>query len=82
MVTFMQEYEDYEDEGEYQEDNVGEYEEEEEEEEEDRLPTQEEMEYLELRAKLKESIRKKMKKDSGSGLANFREKKNKMPYDK
>ncbi|CAH1431172.1 unnamed protein product [Lactuca virosa] len=77
----LDEYEDYEDEGEYQEDNVGEYEEEEEEEEEDRLPTQEEMEYLELRAKLKESIRKKMKKDSGSGLANFREKKNKMPYD-
>ncbi|KAI3778749.1 hypothetical protein L2E82_08132 [Cichorium intybus] len=74
----LDEYEDYEDE--YEEDGVGEYEEEEEE-EEHRLPTQEESEYLELRQKLKESIRKKMKKDSGSSLANSREKKNKMPYD-
>ncbi|KAL4575628.1 hypothetical protein LXL04_022478 [Taraxacum kok-saghyz] len=75
----LDEYEDYEDEGEYQEDDVGEYEEEEE--EEDRLPTQEESQYLELRQKLKETIRKKMKKDSGSGLANSQSKKKKMPYD-
>ncbi|KAI3816440.1 hypothetical protein L1987_16138 [Smallanthus sonchifolius] len=76
----LDEYEDYEDDvGEYEEEG-GEYEEEEEE-EEDWLPTQEEIEYLELRKKLKESIRKKMKKDPNSGLANSREKKNKMPYD-
>ncbi|KVH88764.1 Chromatin SPT2 [Cynara cardunculus var. scolymus] len=74
----LDEYEEYEDEGEDQEEEVGEYEEED---EEDRLPTQEELEYLELRQKLKDSIRKKMKKDSGSGLANLREKKKKMPYD-
>ncbi|KAI3696168.1 hypothetical protein L1987_79178 [Smallanthus sonchifolius] len=75
----LDEYEDYEDDvGEYEEEG-GEYEEEEE--EEDRLPTQEEIEYLELRKKLKESFRKKMKKDPSSGLANSREKNNKMPYD-
>ncbi|KAJ0680919.1 hypothetical protein HanPI659440_Chr16g0629851 [Helianthus annuus] len=63
----LDEYEDYEDEGgEYEEEGEG-YEEEEE--EEDRLPTQEELEYLELRQKLKESIRKKMKKDPSSDLA-------------
>ncbi|KAJ0719153.1 hypothetical protein HanLR1_Chr08g0278571 [Helianthus annuus] len=76
----LDEYEDYEDEGgEYEEEGEG-YEEEEE--EEDRLPTQEELEYLELRQKLKDSIRKKMKKDPSSDLAGSREKKNKMPYDK
>ncbi|KAI7738676.1 hypothetical protein M8C21_006853 [Ambrosia artemisiifolia] len=75
----LDEYDDYEDDvGEYEEEG-GEYEEEEEEEE--RLPTQEELEYLELRQKLKESIRKKMKKDPSSGSGNSREKKNKMPYD-
>ncbi|KAK9063818.1 hypothetical protein SSX86_017690 [Deinandra increscens subsp. villosa] len=74
----LDEYEDYEDEG-------GEYEEEgeqyEEEEEGERLPTQEELDYLELRQKLKERIRKKMKKDPSSDLSSSREKKNKMPYD-
>lgn len=74
----LDEYEDYEDEGEYQDGEVGEYEEED---EEDRLPTQEELEYLELRQKLKESYRKKIKKDSGSSHGNSREKKSKMPYD-
>lgn len=81
MITITQEYEeygDYEDEGGEYEDEGGEYEE-----EEERLPTQEALEYLELRQKLKESIRKKMKKkDPSSGLANSREKKKKMPYDK
>ncbi|KAI3719881.1 hypothetical protein L6452_20786 [Arctium lappa] len=72
----MDEYNEYEDEGEYQEEDVGE-----DEEEEDHPPTQEELEYLHLRQKLKESIRKKMKKDLSSGLANLKEKKNKMPYD-
>ncbi|KAI3817092.1 hypothetical protein L1987_10879 [Smallanthus sonchifolius] len=77
----LDEYEDYEDEGgEYEEEGV-EYEEEEEEEEEERLPTQEELDYLELRQRLKETIRKKMKKDPSSNLASSREKKNKMPYD-
>ncbi|KAK2982303.1 hypothetical protein RJ640_014822, partial [Escallonia rubra] len=77
-VTRAREYEDldeYEEEGEEQE------EENEEEEEETRQPTQEELEYLGMRQRLKESIRKQMKKDSGSSLANSREKKNKLPYD-
>ncbi|KAK9059969.1 hypothetical protein SSX86_020673 [Deinandra increscens subsp. villosa] len=74
----LDEYEDYEDDvGEYEEEG-GEYEEQE---EEDRLPTQEEIEYLELRQKLKESIRRKMKKDPSSNLASAQDKKNKMPYD-
>ncbi|XP_024988057.1 uncharacterized protein LOC112522937 isoform X2 [Cynara cardunculus var. scolymus] len=71
----LDEYEEYEDEGEYQEEDVGE-------EEEDHPPTKEELEYLHLRQKLKESIRKKMKKDLSSGLTNSKEKKSKMPYDK
>lgn len=79
MVMVVQVYDDYDD-------DVGEYEEEgdEYEEEEDRPPTQEEIEYLELRQKLKESIRKKMKmkKDLSSDHGNSRETKNKMPYDK
>ncbi|XP_024988059.1 uncharacterized protein LOC112522937 isoform X3 [Cynara cardunculus var. scolymus] len=70
----LDEYEEYEDEGEYQEEDVGE-------EEEDHPPTKEELEYLHLRQKLKESIRKKMKKDLSSGLTNSKEKKSKMPYD-
>ncbi|KAD2804439.1 hypothetical protein E3N88_37816 [Mikania micrantha] len=79
----LDEYEDYEDEGGEYEKEGEEYEEEgeEEEEEEDRLPTQEELEYLELREKLKETIRKKMKKDPSSDIASSREKKNRMPYD-
>lgn len=84
MLTILQEYEDYEDDvGEYEEEG-GEYEEEgsEYEYEEERVPTQEELEYLELRQKLKESIRKKMNKDSSSDLGNSRDKNTKMPYDK
>ncbi|XP_076956035.1 uncharacterized protein LOC143631063 isoform X2 [Bidens hawaiensis] len=81
----LDEYEDYEDDvGEYEEEG-GEYEEEggeyEYEEEEERVPTQEELEYLELRQKLKESIRKKMNEDSSSDIGNSRDKKTKMPYD-
>ncbi|KAL8218501.1 hypothetical protein R6Q57_021874 [Mikania cordata] len=75
----LDEYEDYEDEGGEYEKKGEEYEEEE---EEDRLPTQEELEYLELREKLKETHRKKMKKDPSSDIASSREKKNRMPYDK
>lgn len=63
----------------------GDYEEEEEdyeEEEEDPKPTKEELEYLELRQKLKEAVRKQMKKESGSGQTSSQEKLKKLPYDK
>ncbi|XP_027347046.1 protein SPT2 homolog [Abrus precatorius] len=79
------EYDDYyEDEGqeEYEEEGEEEYEEEE---QEPRKPSKEEMEYLELRQKLKESIRKQMKKDSSgsstSRLDSTDRRKNKLPYD-
>ncbi|GFY86712.1 SPT2 chromatin protein [Actinidia rufa] len=79
---------DYEDLDEYEEDGeeaeeegVGE-EEYEEEEEEAPQPTQEELEYLELRQRLKDSFRKQMKKESGSAVANTHDKKKKLPYDK
>lgn len=75
----------YEEEGEEQEEEgIGEdnYEEQEEEEEEgeEEAPrhTQEELEYLDLRQQLKESFRKKMKKESGSSRANTEEMK--FPY--
>ncbi|KAL2344458.1 hypothetical protein Fmac_005743 [Flemingia macrophylla] len=73
----------YEDEGqeEYEEDGEGEYEEEE---EEPRKPSKEEQEYLELRQKLKDHFRKKLKKDSGSStsrLDSTDRRKNKLPYD-
>ncbi|CAJ1940359.1 unnamed protein product [Sphenostylis stenocarpa] len=74
----------YEDEGqdEYEEENEEEYEEEE---EKPRKPSKEEIEYLELRQKLKESIRKQMKKESSgsstSRLDGTDRRKNKLPYD-
>ncbi|CAL0331575.1 unnamed protein product [Lupinus luteus] len=72
-------YDDYEDEG---EEGGEEYEEEEEyAEEEPRKPTKEELEYLELRQKLKESIRRQMKKESNSSLAGSSGRKKKLPYD-
>lgn len=76
-------YDDYEDEGqeggqEYEEEGE---EEECEEEEEPRKPTKEELEYLELRQKLKESIRKQMKKENSASLADSSARK-KLPYDK
>ncbi|GFZ18921.1 SPT2 chromatin protein [Actinidia rufa] len=61
-------------------DGVGE-EEYEEEDKEAPQPTQEELEYLELRQRLKDSFRKQMKKESGSALANTQDKKKKLPYD-
>ncbi|XP_071686489.1 uncharacterized protein [Rutidosis leptorrhynchoides] len=74
----LDQYEDYEDEaGEYEEDG-DEYEEQE---KEECPPTREALEYLELRNKLKEIHRKKMKIGAGSVSANSREKKSKMPYD-
>lgn len=71
--TDGEEYEDVGEEGEGEE---------EQEEEEVRQPTQEELEYLELRQRLKDKVRKQLKKDSGSALANGRERGNKLPYDK
>lgn len=68
-IIFMQEYEDldeYEEDGEEEE---GGYEEEEYEQEETHEPSMEELEYLELRQKLKERFRKKMKKELGTGSA-------------
>ncbi|RYR27494.1 hypothetical protein Ahy_B01g051521 [Arachis hypogaea] len=79
----LQDYDDYYDEGE----GAEEYEEEEEE-EKPRKPTKEELEYLELRQKLKESIRKQMKREgTGTGSSASRtdstdhRKSNKLPYD-
>jgi protein SPT2 len=74
----------YEEEGEEQEEEgIGEEEYEEQEEEEGEEPphhTREELEYLELRQRLKESIRKQIKKESGSSLANTKESTKKLPY--
>ncbi|KAK6287675.1 hypothetical protein POUND7_013854 [Theobroma cacao] len=75
----VEDYDDYDMEGEYQDEDVEEQEGEEYEEEEARQPTQEEMEYLELRQRLKESIRRK-RKQSGAGLSS-QEKEKRLPYD-
>ncbi|KAK1586866.1 hypothetical protein Q3G72_006917 [Acer saccharum] len=72
----VEEYDEYEDE--YEEDEEGE---EEEIEEEERKPTEEELEYLELRKRLKERYRKKFKKESSSALSGSHDKKNRLPYD-
>uniref|UniRef100_A0A7N0SYK3 SPT2 chromatin protein n=1 Tax=Kalanchoe fedtschenkoi TaxID=63787 RepID=A0A7N0SYK3_KALFE len=70
----MRDYEDYEDLNEYEEDGYyeddGEAGEEEYEQEEEPKLTQEQLEYLELRRKLKESYRKQLKKETGSAPAN------------
>ncbi|XP_010275521.1 PREDICTED: protein SPT2 homolog isoform X2 [Nelumbo nucifera] len=71
-----EEFGDYEEDGEDQEGEA----EEEYEEEEDPKPTKEELEYLKLRQKLKESLRKKIKKESSSVPTQVQEKK-KLPYD-
>ncbi|QCD90765.1 protein SPT2 [Vigna unguiculata] len=73
-------YDDYEDDGleegdEYEEDGEEEYVE-----EEPRKPTKEEQDYLELRQKLKESIRKQMKKENSNSLSDSA-RKSKLPYD-
>ena len=73
-------YDEYEDEGEEQ--LEGEEDEEEYEEEEKRKPTAEELEYLALRARLKERIRKNRQMEGGSALAKSREKKSRLPFDK
>lgn len=75
----------YEDLDEYEEDGEeleeGAEGEEYEEEEEDPKLTREELEYLELRQRLKESIRKQMKKEGGSASNKSQEKNRKLPYD-
>ncbi|XP_028802898.1 protein spt2 isoform X2 [Neltuma alba] len=76
-----EDYDDYEDEGleqeyGYEEEGEGEYEE-----EQPPKPTKEELEYLELRQKLKESIRKQMKKESSTSHAGSSEREKKLPYD-
>ncbi|KAJ4842188.1 hypothetical protein Tsubulata_047880 [Turnera subulata] len=65
----LDEYEDYEGYEDYEDEEGGEEEEEEEVEEEERKPTEEELQYLELRARLKEQIRKKMQKENGSAAS-------------
>ncbi|XP_062144411.1 protein spt2 [Alnus glutinosa] len=80
----IEDYDDYEEEGEELEEDAGEGQGEEEgyeEEEEDPKPTKEEIEYLSLRQRLKEQIRKQMKKENGSSLNSSNEKKKKLPYD-
>jgi protein SPT2 len=85
LVTCFQEYEGYDDyEDEELEEGEG-YEEEEGQEyvvEEPRKPTKEELEYLELRQKLKESIRNKMKKENSTSLANSGARKKQIRQDK
>lgn len=74
----LEDYDDYEDE------QLDEYEEEGEEEymvEEPRKPTKEEIEYLELRQKLKESIRKKMKKENSISVADSSVRKKQIRHD-
>ncbi|KAI4314468.1 hypothetical protein L6164_027374 [Bauhinia variegata] len=75
------ELDDYEYEGQEQEDEYEEEEEAEHEEEEPRKPTKEEMEYLQLRQRLKESIRKQMKKESSGSLASSSDRNKKLPSD-
>ncbi|KAJ4833325.1 hypothetical protein Tsubulata_000540, partial [Turnera subulata] len=71
-------YEDYEDEEEegLEDEGQGEYEE-----EEEKKPTAEELEYLELRARLKEQIRKKMQREHSSSGSRSLEKKKKILSD-
>lgn len=72
--------------GDYEDDGYGQEEEEEEEneyeEEEAPQPTKEELEYLELRQRLKERFRKKLKNDGGSTPNNSNDRKRKLPNDK
>ncbi|XP_052725482.1 uncharacterized protein LOC108336206 isoform X3 [Vigna angularis] len=68
-------YDDYEEGDEYGEDGEEEYVE-----EEPPKPTKEELHYLELRQKLKESIRKQMKKENSNSLLDST-RKSKLPYD-
>ncbi|XP_023003687.1 protein spt2-like isoform X2 [Cucurbita maxima] len=75
MEHSMEDYEDYD---EYEDDDLIDDGEEEYEEVEDPKPTKEELEYLALRQRLKEKIRKQSKKDGGSHLKSHYKK---LPYD-
>ncbi|KAJ9177444.1 hypothetical protein P3X46_012665 [Hevea brasiliensis] len=75
----VEDYDEYEEEG-YEEEEEGE-EEGEYEEEKERKPSAEELEYLELRARIKEKIRKKMQRESGSSVSKSHEIKKKLPSD-
>lgn len=76
----IEDYDEYEEEG-YEQGEEGE--EEEYEEEEERKPTAEELEYLELRARIKERIRKKMQRENGStAVSKSHDIKKKIPSDK
>lgn len=73
------EYGDYEDDG----DGQDEEEEEEDEVEETPQPSKEELEYLELRQRLKERFRKKIQKEEGGATRNnSSDRKRKLPNDK
>uniref|UniRef100_A0A2C9UXT4 SPT2 chromatin protein n=1 Tax=Manihot esculenta TaxID=3983 RepID=A0A2C9UXT4_MANES len=75
----IEDYDEYEEEG-YEQGEEGE--EEEYEEEEERKPTAEELEYLELRARIKERIRKKMQRENGStAVSKSHDIKKKVPSD-
>jgi len=78
FIVFIQEYEEYEDLDEYEEKGGAE----EYEEEETQQPPEELLEYLELRQRLKEDIRKQMKKELGSANDLSREIKKTLPRDK
>ncbi|XXG56759.1 hypothetical protein AAC387_Pa03g4090 [Persea americana] len=78
LDEYEEDGEDLEEEGmEYEE---GSEEEEEEQEKEDPTPTKEELEYLELRQRLKEAARQRLKTESASTVGHSQEKK-KLPYD-
>ncbi|XP_038881805.1 protein SPT2 homolog isoform X2 [Benincasa hispida] len=80
MEHSMEDYEGYEEYDEYEDDDqMDEEQEEEYEEVEDPKPTKEEIEYLELRQRLKEKIRRQSKKDGSSHLKSNDRKK--LPYD-
>ncbi|OAY33539.1 titin [Manihot esculenta] len=74
----FEDYDAYEEEG-YEQEEEGE--EEEYEEEEEQKPSAEAIEYLELRARIKERIRKKMQRENGSAVSKSQEIKKKLSSD-
>ncbi|KDP32150.1 hypothetical protein JCGZ_12611 [Jatropha curcas] len=79
----VEDYDEYEEEGYegYDQEEAGEEDEYEEEEEEQRKPSAEELEYLALRARIKEQIRKKMQRENGPAASRSQETKKKLPLD-
>ncbi|XP_021655241.2 uncharacterized protein LOC110646188 isoform X2 [Hevea brasiliensis] len=74
----FEDYDEYEEEG-YEQQEEGE--EEEYEEEEEQKPSAEAIEYLELRQRIKEQIRKKMQRENGPAVSKSQEIKKKLPSD-